>query len=725
MAVFSKSNDNSSNHKSLETKVEIELNAAYAGIKQFVYQNMPEHPLVENIENIVFKSSTIPLRIEIVFLSNFEENWSKYESFFNWLAIDNCVLELMNSKSGLIQRKITNNDFLIDLDLIHFRNLPIRKIGYKRPHLQLLLVDEWFLLLPDYQDVFEYVTIDRPLLVLSNLTEEAKIKDVKFQLYKKAINVSTINHADSNNLFSYIEQKGILDYKKSVHLHNLHVQFGHFYTLIEQYLLVKKNALESRVILSQQQLIQYKSDSKSLTSQDYSKLKVKIQKAVKRAIKRVEEESEQLVKHSSKIQIEINKSIEELPNVQIEEGVKYNTLKVKESYLDKINSDVVDKLSKSVYSLFTQSNQSIINLENEVKAELNSLSISNPIVVKKSFGQRDIKNAIDDEINSKEKKYEKQVMRKGFYHLLTEIRMPLFMMMPMMMIGGILYALIVGREQGEFHFEEVGGQKYLVITELIEERFKYIPEIYKNELNREYKSWITPGEGKPLFVIYKDEKVSTKFRSVYKVKLDINLKDEEQRKASNTPKIIRIPLFDPEYEAHIRKKLKSNEYNASLVSKKSTVGGGGMTGFINPLIDYNKIALPIIALLLTWFVTKKRKEFKLEQVETENKGKSELKNLVKQDYQRILKQSSKESSNGIIGYLIDFQNNFLQNIESLFIVALENKKAKSDENIASMTRAIAQLESKKRISEQKNKVFLTKKQKLIQMKPQFRILLKH
>lgn len=424
-----------------------------------------------------------------------------------------------------------------------------------------------------------------------------------------------------------------------------------------------------------------KENLKNIISKDLTQLKQQINEESKKNLQLVDHNLESFEKESTDLQ-KLKAEI-----VSFEGFVEKKQSKIVELAISKwAVEDKSEKMIQLLHALFEDTTKSIMANYSALKLGIkdtfqeSNLGIIN--LPKFSFGHNQIKESLSVIEISSDKSYERQIPSKGIGALMMELRTPLFMLMPFMMIFGLFGALIKSDDKGIVDESVLFYQNKpcIAITKLPENRdgqyLKFINDI---------ESLRTPGSGVfnkeikgemvmvPQLAVQK-KIVKQSFRNQNKIieTLDYHFDKKNEKlyiylKQNSDRNYVVQQLFNPQ-----------NSLLSYPASTKSSMGMGGMIKAFAKLKDYRIIILLTLSLLVIWFVITRKKSMKLEFTSLRAKEQKKLNTEVLQFIDKNAKQGTQRFHAKIIQKIKEHQNDLLKKLEDNYSKRVEIEKDKRE-----------------------------------------------
>ncbi len=290
---------------------------------------------------------------------------------------------------------------------------------------------------------------------------------------------------------------------------------------------------------------------------------------------------------------------------QEEESSKQQTIRISEGFIDSI----VEKTQSNVKSNIDKEIQFIKTAVNKLGLKINQELLDINVEPIKEVPAINVqKEEIFNSVLKPKNNIEKTVPKKGLYSLFMDLRTPIFMLMPLIMLWGILGALLIKPDVGAIDENILlkNGKDVIVITMLPEFLGSDFPQASK-KFEKELNKRLNAGD----FLVHGVEAVMfTQGKNGKEARLFI---DEENKE---------ISLYLNSDRSDVTAKLMEPSLN--LLKKKTSVSGGGgfgkiaqaLAGLPNP-----RLIFFLLMLLIAVYVRNKYKSFNSEKVHLVEKEK--------------------------------------------------------------------------------------------------------
>ena len=302
---------------------------------------------------------------------------------------------------------------------------------------------------------------------------------------------------------------------------------------------------------------------------------------------------------------EVSKEIKSYIGFQEEESSKQQTIKVSEGFIESILEKTQTKAESTIDKEVNYIKIALNNLGNKINQDLLDIEVE-PINDPPEINI--VKEEIYHSVIKPRNSFDKTVPKKGLYTLFMDLRTPIFMMMPIIMIWGILGALLVKPDKGIVNEEVIykNDKDVIVITKLPEflgSDFLQASKAFIKELNEALNDGA--------FLIHGVEAIM--FTQGVRNKEARSFIDEDNKE---------LTLYLNSDRSDVIAKLNNPELN--LLNKKSSYSGGGgysrigkaLAGLPNP-----RLIFLLIMLLIAGYVRKKYKSFNIEKIHAVEKEK--------------------------------------------------------------------------------------------------------
>jgi F0F1-type ATP synthase membrane subunit b/b' len=387
-------------------------------------------------------------------------------------------------------------------------------------------------------------------------------------------------------------------------------------------------------------------------------LRNKLSKSFKSITIEAEHKNEEFFSTYNPIIKELRSKIESYNGFKSISLTKAVSLKMTEEFQNEIYSEFRNQTANYIANLVNEVKDSVGIIRQELDEALTSIDISHKLTKEETLEKGTIDRLLDSTTYSV-KDHERTYNTKGMNQLFTELRAPLFMLMPVLMLFMLfkpitkLFTKIGEKDFIDRSITESNGIPTIKVVghpryEKIEEIFETLFDDIKSEINgKEVKS--SPFYIKGNLVIQYEES-GDKNRPV---KTPIIKTDEEA---------VYIMLHTDREEV-LEKFEQTYLMEAPKKSSSTTAGMGVIFKFIQNL-PYAEYVLLVLLFIVGYFIWKKIEEFRKEETIDVLDAKKTIRTNFLTDFDRYLStvQSKWKSS----------QDTWIRNIQESFLADLEN-----------------------------------------------------
>ncbi|WP_010183014.1 hypothetical protein [Aquimarina agarilytica] len=472
--------------------------------------------------------------------------------------------------------------------------------------------------------------------------------------------------------------------------------------MIEENFEMKQMQFRGKSIIVNQKLQEIQNTKSELSTKDLNFTKSRITNDFKYITKSIEESFEESFDNFDKNNSELRDLQEDILSfvgfVEIKRS-KNLTLKIADgaiqNKLDKTNNiltDFLEKTNKNVNNHLAQLNLWLKNTYSVRNINIPNISISklSTSLIRETLAVSNI---------FPEKVYEKQISFKNLGHLLMELRTPLFMLMPFMMVFAVFGALINSEDLGTIDESQLfyNNRPCVAITSLPVSRDNAFRK-FINELNalRDPKKGVFDKEinnelvTEPQLAIKKMEVVQS-FNNKIKVEetLDYLFDNKNQilylflRENADRSFVIE-QLFDP-----------NNKLLSIPSSNRRGFGIGGFIRALSSLHEYKYVILISLVSLIFWFVVSRKKSMDIELKTSKEREQSKLNSDLRQHIEKNIKQSLLKYNSKIIAELNTLETSITKDMERNILNIIEASKKETIKKEKVMQKRLSGLKTEK------------------------------
>ena len=309
--------------------------------------------------------------------------------------------------------------------------------------------------------------------------------------------------------------------------------------------------------------------------------------------------------------------------------------------------DKVDKNQRLLSSFFDHIldvvNTELVAIEGKLKKHLSQCKLDTSGVKLSQIPNKFSKEVLESTNSLPDKSYEKQVTSKGIGSLLMELRTPLFMLMPFMMIFALFGALVGGEDKGTIDesvffynkrhciainsLPEARGGAYKSFIDDIEAARDPRKGVFDKEISAELLR-------EPQLAVQKKE-VKQNFGDKTKIEEEVDLFFDSKKQIvylflaeKGDREFVIQQLFDP-----------NNKLLTVPSNTRRGFGLGGLIRSLSGLTEYRYLILIGLVALVSWFIITRKGSMDRELLNAKNREKQKLNNDLKQYIDKNTKQS--------------------------------------------------------------------------------------
>ena len=419
-----------------------------------------------------------------------------------------------------------------------------------------------------------------------------------------------------------------------------------------------QNAAAKSVINSGEFLEMQIADVRILSKQ-LSVLKTKLQRSFKSLSHQFEIKNEDFFGIAGDQSKDVREKIDTFKGFREEELGKNLIVKITDGFKNDIYADIEKNTSEYIEGQMQDSVEKVKSLRVELDAALKSIEIDAKVTEEQDLPENTIQRIFDSTPKGN-KELERSFSKKGMYALFMELRTPLFMLMPIIMLVMLLKPVLG-------IFENLGKEDYIdrsTITFDGRPTIKVVGHPRSDKILEIYD------------LLYSDIEASINSRDIsespFTVKGDLVLDYEEVTKDKKTSKRPRLRQEEDGIYVMLtsdRETILAN-FEAAFLSKGGKTragGGGGGIGVIFKMINkipHSEYILLGLIFLIIYYIRVKLREFNREVEVDSADAKRTIRGNFKGDIERYIStlQSKWKSS----------QDHWMRNTQDRFVADLEN-----------------------------------------------------
>jgi len=375
--------------------------------------------------------------IEIVLFTQYSTN-SPVGDFFKWLNIndkvDMAVLFENTQQLQLGDYKVT---------IYHIDQHLSKKINDAEALLKIIYVDAEFIEHEDWNTAIKLL--------------QAKGAICVFVGNEPVVEIEELCQTTPNNSFINLSGEAVTPFEDIVNQENVTTKFPlirlcHYVDYLQQVndliideLKTQANLLFGKSILNYQKQLINDRKSELVSSKQGGQFKTLITQKTKINFKEIETELEQVETHDETI-MQLKTNLNNFVGFKEAKGSRNVTLKIPTTAIEYFGKSMQAALGNFYEAKLNNTQQLFDHIESKIRADLKTKDIeltkfNAPKQAKDKLAQSGAEFTF-------EKPYEKQINKKGIGQLLMDLRTPIFMLMPFMMIAGVFGSLMGGKDVG-------------------------------------------------------------------------------------------------------------------------------------------------------------------------------------------------------------------------------------------------------------------------------------
>lgn len=439
---------------------------------------------------------------------------------------------------------------------------------------------------------------------------------------------------------------------------------------------VEGKRIKGKMILNEKDLSEIRSTDTRGMSRESSNVKGDLSKKIRILQRQFEAEIDKVQFDEEGFVQLIKKEITDYQGLLEVESGKTITIDVSDGYARDLESNALKGLTEFVEGTARTVITNVTSIQNELKNYLKEKKIEGPIIPKVSLSDMNTSDYCTLEpiqTSSLTKSFNK---KGGMYQLFMELRTPMFMMMPLMMVGSLFGALLVGADNGSISpktHDEYGEQIVMIDrfpeyfaqngTKEFISSFEEVVQKKGRETNYFIGNWASNGERRK------------------KETFELNYKEQGDK----------VILFVSDSREKAVEQLTSF-YDSKLGGgKRVSMGYSAIFGIISKYSQFRYYIFGALMLAIFLFSKKKIKEQALEKEVNLEKERRSIKNSLSQGLERgVSTQISSWKS---------FVNDFLKTKQDMLVGITEKLVDKKVET------ATYDVNNRKKIIDQRQKNF--------------------
>ncbi len=649
-------------------------------LKSLAHQQGVGNTIQQLASKMIDASNDTMIHTAIVFLTE-KKKTGEIKKVMQWIGIAvNEELDDNHFFSGKINGKLNINDTCtLQIHLYHFDYYPVQKLSDDKKILKVVVYDRSYLSnYPNHQLALQLLDIDAAVHLMVDVTIMYESQELKKDV---PTNFPFAKYLKVNELDITIKEI-LLDNEIKLQLQiarlKNYLQYIHqVYQLLCDDLNHNEGKLQAKSMLVHKRQFEAQNNDTELSNKELGILKSIIDNQFKQIHRYIEEKVENFDRESTEYS-HLGEEIVSFLGFIENKGGKYITLKISEGA-------VKDKIEKSgailtgfFDTVIDDVNMKVKDVENTIKIQCNDWEFDMPKIQIANLPKTFIKEILAYNNVISDKPYEKQISFKGIGGLLMELRTPLFMLMPFMMIFALFGALVNGEDKGNIDESILfyNNRPCIAIDRLPESRDneyrRFINEVeeYRNPKKGGFDKEINNELVTEPQLAVKTIEVAQNFSNkvVTEETLDFHF-DSKNR-------IIYLYLNENTDRNFVIQKLYDPNFKLLNIpsSTRRGFGIGGLIRGLSGLREYRYLILIGLVSLISWFIITRKNSMDSELKASKNKEKQKLNNELKQHIEKNTKQSIQKWRLKLIDELTNRQNILLKTIEKTLLKNIDVKK---------------------------------------------------
>jgi len=632
----------------VEKSLQKELMQCHKLLASLAHQQEASTGIIELIDKEPSLAQSNEINASVIFLTDKKASPNIIKAL-QWVGIRKELNEKLifnGASKGVIG---FNSGMRLRIHLFHFDHFPKRQLGDLKPALYIVVYDPAFLKSYGNTNIALEVLGLYPGVVFSmNVSETDENAE---QLFSKIpadhtayFNVNTLKQGLNKEL----EPINRIKVLQRIAIRNEFQTLKTIYELLCQDQTIREDELKGKSILFFKKQLGLRKSSTKLSGRETSELKSILDKECKQLLKSVDEKIENFEKEEPRYKA-LQEEITSFLGFVESKGGRYISMEISDGAV----KDKVGKNQALLQEFFDQkidhANEELHGIEEKLKTSLTASKLNVAAISLPKISKTFTKEILESANVLPNRSFEKQVTSKGIGSLLMELRTPLFMLMPFMMIFALFGALVGGEDKGTID-ETVffyNSRPCVAINSLPEARAgSYSSLINDIKAARDPRKGIFDKEiseellTEPQLAVVKTEKKAS-FGNKTKVEETLDFYFDSKNG------IIYLYLVEHGDREFVIEQLfePANKLLAVADTTRRGFGLGGLIRSLSGLTEYRFLILFGLVGLVLWFVTTRKNSMDSELLTAKNREKQKLNNDLKQ--------------------VVDKKNQLLHNIERL------------------------------------------------------------
>ncbi len=632
------------------------------------------------------------IKIDIILLTEPKVN-DHILAFEKWLP--NQLSKDMQTWFDTIHNYTIEHTSPVQISLFHINNYISHKIEEAKPVLQIIFYDAWFLNSAAVETALE-LTINQTAACMFLTNEPGISIETMCKSSPNYANHRFMNLQETElTLNNLVEDEKLKPKFPLVQLHQYVEYLAQVNTLIGQQLQVKSDLLFGKSIINYKKQLLHERTSNSVSGRASSQFKTHINKITKNISKRIDNQLENLEAACEAVGL-IKNNINTFVGFKEVKGSRNITIKIPQTAISYKSESTQHALQAFYEENLKAIQDQFKKIETSIKEQLAENEIHLPAFKKQPKLDDKLIQQPTSDFNF-EKPYEKQITKKGIGQLLMDLRTPIFMLMPFMMIAGVFGSLMGGKDVGQIDETVLFNESRHCIA------ITAIPEAS----NHAYRVFIEQVDAKRKKGFF-DKEISDELLT----EPQLSVVSSVIQKANNRQEVIEELDYDFDDRKRIiylyltengdRQYVIDQLFNPALallhIPGKSgrSMGISGLAKAMSGLSDYRVFIIGGLLALVSWFVVTRKKSMKTELKEAREKEQKRLRLDLRTDMERAIQQSNAKWKSRIQDYLSDYQNALIQFIETEFSKGVDVLKETKIQEANTLQKRINQLKTERR-----------------------------
>ncbi len=461
---------------------------------------------------------------------------------------------------------------------------------------------------------------------------------------------------------------------------------------LQSFLNEKEKAVSAELFLNEKYRINKNTSELRKMSRKMGIIKSGIARQIKSITQEALDKLQKEVSSQDSIIHQVYRQFEVYDGFNSEDIVRNTQIDVPEGFIDRSTDLIKASLSETLTNSYSWLKNLESGIKESVELALKNLSIESEIEVEIPLDQRNIEWIVNDNVNP-EGDWTRSFTRKGLYHLFMELRTPMFMLLPFMMIGSLFAALLIGVDEGSInasitHSDE--REEIIVISKLPSKYFPDDPDrqghlSFMEDVNKRIKDGVFDRNSVTLLQ--------------HETKIDRYNKKVKIAKFLFDPSTHSLTLFPVSNRMEVIEMLKDPTFKLLHQGGGNIrMGYSALFGLMAKISDYKYLVFGGLMLLILWYGRKKFNDYKKEKVETAEREKRSLRHALRTSFEKSVHNAVHAWQSNVSDSFRSYQELLVQNVQRAIDDKVEEETLLAQEE--------------KLLSDTRNKIFSQKEKEI-------------